>query len=90
MICMQDKTKGLVPCQKILEHFLSVRRCTDDARSHHRPGAQLWVGSSRNWSILLRRPWHRMPRAGSDLLSMQPVDCTPPCYTDAKLGSLCL
>ena len=29
---------------------------SDDARSHHLPGAQLWVGSSRNWSVFRGRP----------------------------------
>ena len=28
----------------------------DYTRSHHHPGAQLWVGSSRNWSVFLERP----------------------------------
>ena len=26
---------------------------TDDTRSHHLPGAQFWIGSSRNWSVFL-------------------------------------
>ena len=25
-------------------------------RSHHHPGAQIWVGSSRNWSVFLEGP----------------------------------
>ena len=29
---------------------------TDYTRSHHHPGAQFWVGSSRNWSVFLERP----------------------------------
>ena len=29
---------------------------TDYTRSHHHPGAQFWVGSSRNWSVFLKRP----------------------------------
>ena len=29
---------------------------TDDNRSHRRPSAQLWVGSSWNWSVFRRRP----------------------------------
>ena len=32
------------------------REDTDDTRSHHRPGAQLWVGSSRNRLVFLERP----------------------------------
>ena len=28
---------------------------TDYTRSHHHPGAQFWVGSSRNWSVFLER-----------------------------------
>ena len=28
---------------------------TDDTRSHRRPGAQLWLGSKRNWSVFLER-----------------------------------
>ena len=52
---------------------------TDDTRSHRRPGAQLWVGLSRNWSFFLERPYHGTPQEGSDSLSMQPVGCTPWC-----------
>ena len=29
---------------------------TDDTRSHRCPGAQLWLGSSRNWSVFMERP----------------------------------
>ena len=29
---------------------------TDYTRSHHHPGAQFLVGSSRNWSVFLERP----------------------------------
>ena len=29
---------------------------TDYTRSHHHPGAQFWVGSSRNWSVFRERP----------------------------------
>ena len=29
---------------------------TDYTPSHHHPGAQFWVGSSRNWSVFLERP----------------------------------
>ena len=29
---------------------------TDYTRSYHHPGAQFWVGSSRNWSVFLERP----------------------------------
>ena len=28
----------------------------DYTKSHHHPGAQFWVGSSRNWSVFLQRP----------------------------------
>ena len=28
---------------------------TDDTRSHHLPGVQLWVGSSLNWSVFQGR-----------------------------------
>ena len=45
----------------------------DHSRSHHHTGALLWVGSSRNWSVFLERPYHGMPRKGSGSLSMQPV-----------------
>ena len=30
--------------------------CEVILRSHHRPGAQLWVGSSQNWSVFLKNP----------------------------------
>ena len=73
-----------------------VRRCcitslvrgedTFDTRSHHLPGAQIWVELSRNWSVFLVVPEHRAPRVGSDLLSMQPVGYTQWCYTDAGVG----
>ena len=29
---------------------------TDYTRSYHHPGAQFWVGSSRNWPVFLERP----------------------------------
>ena len=29
---------------------------TDYTRSHRHPGAQFWVGLSRNWSVFLERP----------------------------------
>ena len=29
---------------------------TDYSQSQHHPGAQFWVGSSRNWSVFLERP----------------------------------
>ena len=37
-------------------HFQSVWEYTDYTRSHHHPGAQFLVGSSRNWSVFLERP----------------------------------
>ena len=39
-----------------LSHFPSVRRYTGDTRSHRCPGAQLWVGLSRNLSVFMERP----------------------------------
>ena len=42
---------------------------------------QLWVGSSRNWSVFLERPYHGTPLEGSGSLSMLPVDYTPWCST---------
>ena len=47
LVGMQDKARGLVACQKMTEYILSVRWLTGDSRSHHHPGAQFWVGSSR-------------------------------------------
>ena len=29
---------------------------TDYTQSYHHPGAQFWVGSSRNWSVFLEKP----------------------------------
>ena len=50
------KPMVLAMCRGMPEHFRSVRRYTDDIRSHCRPCAQLWVGSSRNWSAPVRCP----------------------------------
>ena len=42
--------------RKIWSHvFPSAGEDTDDSLSHHLPGAQLWVGSSRNWSVFRGR-----------------------------------
>ena len=40
--------RGLVACREMPEHFQSVMCNADDARSHCRPGAQLWIRPSRN------------------------------------------
>ena len=48
---------------------------TDDTL--HSAGAQLRVGSSRNWWDFLVRRWHGAPKEGSGLMSMQPIGCTP-------------
>ena len=56
---------------------------TDGTRSHCRPGAQLWVGRSRNWLVFLEWPLLGPPRDRSCALSMQPVDGTQCCSTDA-------
>ena len=45
------KLVGGVACRERPEHFPSARRCNDDSQSHRHPGAQLWVGSSLNWSV---------------------------------------
>ena len=29
---------------------------TDYTRSYHHPGALIWLGSNRNWSVFLERP----------------------------------
>ena len=49
----------------------------------HHAGAQLWVGSSRNWSVFLEWPYHGTSRKGSGSLSMQPFGCTPCCSSEA-------
>ena len=59
---------------------------TDDTQSHRLPGAQLWVWSSLNWSVILGRPEHRMSPEGSGSLSEKPVSRTPWCSTDADIG----
>ena len=33
-----------------------VGNTPDYTRSYHHPGAQFWVGSSRNWSVFMKRP----------------------------------
>ena len=62
---------------------------TDDIRPHSLTIAQLWVGSSENWSVSRGRPYHRTLQNGSCSLSMQPVGCTPLCSTDAVWLVLC-
>ena len=47
------KSRLLIACREMSEHFLSARYCTDGTRSHHHSGVELWVGSSRNWSVFL-------------------------------------
>ena len=47
--------RWLVEFREMSEHIPSARRYTDDTRSHRCPGAQLWVGSSPNWSVFLER-----------------------------------
>ena len=34
----------------------AFQECVGNTRSYHHPGAQFWVGSSRNWSVFLERP----------------------------------
>ena len=46
------KPWGLVTCREMVEHFPSARYI-DDIQSHRRSDAQLWVWSSRNWSVFL-------------------------------------
>ena len=50
------RPRRIVACREMPEHFLNVKRYIDDSRSHRRPGAQHWLGSSRNWSVFLKRP----------------------------------
>ena len=56
LVSMRDKARWLVVCRR----FRSISRVcgeyTDCTRSYHHPGAQFWVGSSRNWSVFLERP----------------------------------
>ena len=60
-----DKHAGQMP-----EHFRVGGECTDYTRSHHHSGAQLWLGSRRNWLVMLEWPYHGTPRKGSGSLSM--------------------
>ena len=56
----------MVVCKHAVQSMSHVGRCrsisrvrcgyTNYTRSHHHPGAQLWVGSSRNQSVFLERP----------------------------------
>ena len=39
-----------------VERCRSTFRVQGDTRSHRLAGAQLWVGSSRNWSVFFGRP----------------------------------
>ena len=74
MVCMRDISKGLIACLVIPEYFPSARLYT---RSDRRPGAQLLVWSSLNWSVILERPYHGTSGEGSGSLSMKPVGYTP-------------
>ena len=56
---------------------------TDDFWLYVHPGAQLLVGSRRNWSVFLEKPQHGTPTEDSNSLSMQPVCYTSWCSTDA-------
>ena len=56
------QSQGLGCMSEILEHFPGARQHTDDTRSHRLPVAQLWVGSRRNWPVILRIPQHGAPR----------------------------
>ena len=69
------------------EHFPCARQYTDDTHSHRRPGAQLLVLSSRNWSVFLKRLYHGTSREGSGSLSMQSVGYTQWRSTNASRGS---
>ena len=60
---------------------------TDDIRWHHLLCENLWVGSSRNWSVYRGRPQHGTPRDSSCSLSMHPEGCTPWCSTNALVAS---
>ena len=53
---MRDKARWLVVCRKCRRISRVCGEYTDYNRSHHHPGAQFWVGSSRNWSVFLERP----------------------------------
>ena len=68
-------------CREIPEHFPSAKWYIDDTRSHRIPGAQLWIGSSRKWSVFGGSPYHVAQRKGS--LSMESVVSTLLCSTDA-------
>ena len=69
----QSQVVGRMP-----EHFQSVLEYTDYTRSYHHPGAQYWVGSSRNWSVFLKRP-------NTGCHKKAPVRCQW-CSTDADMS----
>ena len=81
MVLMRDKAKGVCRMSGDAGAFPECKVITDDIRSHRRPEAQLWVGSSWNYSVFLERPYHGTPREGSGSLCMQPVGYTPMCST---------
>ena len=51
MLCMWDKAKGVGRMSGDAGALFECVVYTDDTRSHSRPDAQLWVGSSRKWSV---------------------------------------
>ena len=57
----------------------------DDIRSLYLPGAQLRVGLSLNWLVLMWRPLHGTRWEGSVSMSMLPISCTPWYSTDKHL-----
>ena len=52
----ETKPRRLIACREMSERFLSTWRYTDGTRLHRCPGVQLWLRSSRNWSVFLERP----------------------------------
>ena len=75
------KTEGCVACREIKKHSQVLSVDTDDTQSHRLPGTRLWVGSSRNWSVFLGRPYS---------LSMLLAGYTPWCSTDAVVDAYAL
>ena len=53
---MRDKSRWLVVCRKCWSISRVCGEYTDYTRSYHHPGAQFWVGSSRNRSVFPERP----------------------------------
>ena len=67
MVC-GTKPRSLVACREMPGYFPSERSFTYDTRLYRRPGAQVWVGSSQNWSELIGLPGKTLTRDATRMI----------------------